>query len=85
MTKLSDLKTSLNHIGKFMQTHSIVGHMWCDNKIIKINYDEATSLNLFDINTQTTGLAALLRCGILCNKAEFKNDEINQKKPVLER
>jgi hypothetical protein len=83
MTKLSDLKTSLNQIGKFMQTHLIVGHMWCDNKII--NYDEATSLNLFDINTQTTGLAALLRCGILCNKAEFKNDEINQKKPVLER
>ena len=68
MTKLSDLKTSLNQIGKFMKTHLIVGHMWCDNKLVKDSYD----VDLFDINTQTTGLAALLRCCILCNKAEFK-------------
>jgi sodium/potassium-transporting ATPase subunit alpha len=86
MTKLSDIKASLNQIGKFMQTHLIVGHMWCDNKLIKVDYDEAKNLNMFDINTQqTTGLAALLRCGILCNKAVFKNEEINLKKPVLER
>ncbi len=85
MANLNDIKTSLDQIGKFMQTHLIVGHMWCDNKLVKVSYDDATSLNLLDINTQTTGLAALLRCGILCNKAQFKNDELNLKKPVLER
>ena len=81
---MNEVKASLNQIGVFMQINMSVGHFWCDNKLIKVDQDESR-LDMFDTNTLKTGLGALLRCSILCNKAEFKNEDINLKRPALER
>jgi len=69
--------------GTLTQNRMTVAHMWYDNNIIEIETSETQTTTSYDKNAP--GLRALVRCAMLCNRAEFKNDSGNLQKPVLQR
>lgn len=69
--------------GTLTQNRMTVAHMWYDNSIIEVDTSEDQVSASYDKNA--TGLRALMRCAMLCNRAEFKLDEENLKKPILQR
>jgi len=70
--------------GTLTQNRMTVAHMWYDNQIVEIETSESqTSNTSYDKNAP--GLRALVRCAMLCNRAEFKNDPGNMQKPILQR
>jgi len=69
--------------GTLTQNRMTVAHMWYDNQIIEIETSESASSTSYDKNAP--GLRALVRCAMLCNRAEFKSDPGNLQKPVLQR
>ena len=70
--------------GTLTQNRMTVAHMWFDNKINDVDTSENQSRGS-KIDYGAPGFKALERCGILCNRAEFKTDEKNMKKPILLR
>jgi len=69
--------------GTLTQNRMTVAHMWYDNQIVEIDTAEVQTKSSYDKNAP--GLRALVRCAMLCNRAEFKNDAGNMQKPVLQR
>ena len=69
--------------GTLTQNRMTVAHMWYDNKIHEVDTTENQSGAKYDKNAP--GLRALVRCAMLCNRAEFKLDEANLQKPILLR
>lgn len=69
--------------GTLTQNRMTVAHMWFDNQIIEVDTSETQVSASYDKNAP--GLRALIRCAMLCNRAEFKNDAANLQKPVLQR
>jgi len=69
--------------GTLTQNRMTVAHMWFDNRIIEVDTSEDQVSANYDKNAP--GLRALMRCAMLCNRAEFKTDAANLKKPVLQR
>jgi len=69
--------------GTLTQNRMTVAHMWYDNNIVEIETSEASTTTSYDKNAP--GLRALVRCAMLCNRAEFKGDPGNMQKPVLQR
>jgi len=69
--------------GTLTQNRMTVAHMWYDNQITEIETSESQTNTTYDKNAP--GLRALVRCAMLCNRAEFKNDAGNLQKPVLQR
>lgn len=69
--------------GTLTQNRMTVAHMWYDNQITEIETSESQTNSTYDKNAP--GLRALVRCAMLCNRAEFKNDAGNLQKPVLQR
>jgi len=69
--------------GTLTQNRMTVAHMWFDNQIIEVDTTETQVGSTYDKNAP--GLRALIRCAMLCNRAEFKNDAANLQKPVLQR
>lgn len=69
--------------GTLTQNRMTVAHMWFDNKITEVDTSEDQVGSNQDKNAP--GLRALVRCAMLCNRAEFKNDPANLQKPILQR
>jgi len=69
--------------GTLTQNRMTVAHMWYDNQIVEIETSEAQTTTSYDKNAP--GLRALVRCAMLCNRAEFKSDSGNMQKPILQR
>merc|ERR1719223_1424812 len=69
--------------GTLTQNRMTVAHMWFDDKIQEADTSESASSTSYDKNAP--GLRALVRCAMLCNRAEFKSDPGNLQKPVLQR
>merc|ERR1711992_418904 len=56
--------------GTLTQNRMTVAHMWFDNQIVEADTSEDQSGASFD--KSATGWKTLERCGVLCNRAEFK-------------
>ena len=56
--------------GTLTQNRMTVAHMWFDNKIVEADTSEDQSGTGFD--KSASGWKTLERCGVLCNRAEFK-------------
>lgn len=69
--------------GTLTQNRMTVAHMWFDNHIIEVDTSEDQVSASYDKNAP--GLRALIRCAMLCNRAEFKLDAGNLQKPILQR
>jgi len=69
--------------GTLTQNRMTVAHMWYDNNIVTVNTSENQESSSFDRNVP--GFKDLMRCAMLCNRAMIKEDEVNMKKPVLQR
>lgn len=69
--------------GTLTQNRMTVAHMWYDNHIIEVDTSEDQVSASYDKNAP--GLRALMRCAMLCNRAEFKNEPANMQKPILQR
>jgi sodium/potassium-transporting ATPase subunit alpha len=69
--------------GTLTQNRMTVAHVWYDNQIVEVDTSEDQVSANYDKNAP--GLRALMRCAMLCNRAEFKMDEKNLAKPVLQR
>jgi sodium/potassium-transporting ATPase subunit alpha len=69
--------------GTLTQNRMTVAHMWYDNKVIEVDTSEDQVGSNQDKNAP--GLRALVRCAMLCNRAEFKNEAGNLQKPILQR
>jgi sodium/potassium-transporting ATPase subunit alpha len=69
--------------GTLTQNRMTVAHMWFDNRIIEVDTSEDQVSVNYDKNAP--GLRALIRCAMLCNRADFKLDAANLQKPVLQR
>ncbi|RNA10547.1 Na+ K+ ATPase alpha subunit, partial [Brachionus plicatilis] len=69
--------------GTLTQNRMTVAHMWYDNHIAEIDTSENQVSSTFD--KDAAGLRALIRCAMLCNRAEFKLDAENLKRPILQR
>jgi sodium/potassium-transporting ATPase subunit alpha len=69
--------------GTLTQNRMTVAHMWFDNRIIEVDTSEDQVSVSYDKNAP--GLRALMRCAMLCNRADFKLDAANLQKPVLQR
>jgi sodium/potassium-transporting ATPase subunit alpha len=69
--------------GTLTQNRMTVAHMWFDNHIIEVDTSEDQVSASYDKNAP--GLRALIRCAMLCNRADFKVDAANLQKPVLQR
>merc|ERR1712127_225108 len=69
--------------GTLTQNRMTVAHMWYDNKVIEVDTSEDQVGSSQDKNAP--GLRALVRCAMLCNRAEFKNEAGNLQKPILQR
>jgi sodium/potassium-transporting ATPase subunit alpha len=69
--------------GTLTQNRMTVAHMWYDNHIIEVDTSEDQVSASYDKNQP--GLRALIRCAMLCNRAEFKVDASNLQKPILQR
>lgn len=69
--------------GTLTQNRMTVAHMWYDDRIQNVaTGEDQTEKNAF---AESPVLSALSRCAILCNRAEFKNDPDNLRKPILQR
>jgi sodium/potassium-transporting ATPase subunit alpha len=69
--------------GTLTQNRMTVAHMWYDNHVIEVDTSEDQVSASYDKNAP--GLRALMRCAMLCNRAEFKVEQVNMNKPVLQR
>ncbi|CAF0758859.1 unnamed protein product [Brachionus calyciflorus] len=69
--------------GTLTQNRMTVAHMWFDNRIIEVDTSEDQVSASYD--KTAPGLRALIRCAMLCNRAEFKVDAANLQKPILQR
>lgn len=69
--------------GTLTQNRMTVAHMWFDNHVIEVDTSEDQVASSYDKNAP--GLRALIRCSMLCNRAEFKLEESNLTKPILQR
>jgi len=69
--------------GTLTQNRMTVAHMWYDNRIVEVDTSEDQVSSTSDKNAP--GLRALIRCAMLCNRAEFKIDASNLQKPILQR
>jgi len=69
--------------GTLTQNRMTVAHMWFDDYIAEADTTEGQTGKSFD--KQATGWVSLERVAVLCNRAEFKGDTENMKKPVLQR
>ena len=69
--------------GTLTQNRMTVAHMWFDNKIVEADTTEGQTGTGFDKSAE--GWKTLERVGVLCNRAEFKNDPANMQKPILQR
>lgn len=69
--------------GTLTQNRMTVAHMWYDNRIVEVDTSEDQVSSTTDKNAP--GLRALVRCAMLCNRAEFKLDVSNLQKPILQR
>ena len=69
--------------GTLTQNRMTVAHMWFDNRIIEVDTSEDQVSGSYDKNAP--GLRGLIRCSMLCNRAEFKIDAANLLKPILQR
>merc|ERR1712179_695452 len=67
--------------GTLTQNRMTVAHMWFDNKIVESDTSESQTAK--SNYKSLPGWSPLERCGVLCNRAEFKPGETN--KPVLKR
>lgn len=65
--------------GTLTQNRMTVAHLWYDEKIVACDTSEEQSTADFDKNSRT--YAALIRVAALCNRAEFKPEQVrNQNK-----
>ncbi|CAF1084829.1 unnamed protein product [Didymodactylos carnosus] len=69
--------------GTLTQNRMTVAHMWFDNRIVEADTTENQQNATYD--KSSPGWLALSRCAMLCNRACFKQDAENLKKPVLQR
>ena len=69
--------------GTLTQNRMTVAHMWYDNRITEVDTSENQVSSSH--NKSAKGVLALMRCAMLCNRAEFKLDKENLEKPVLMR
>ncbi|CAF2062862.1 unnamed protein product [Rotaria magnacalcarata] len=69
--------------GTLTQNRMTVAHMWFDNRIVEADTSENQQNATYD--KSAPGWLALSRCAMLCNRADFKQDQDNLKKPVLQR
>jgi len=69
--------------GTLTQNRMTVAHMWYDDRIHEVDTSEDQVSAKYDKDSQ--GSVALIRCAMLCNRAEFKNDTKNFEKLVLQR
>jgi sodium/potassium-transporting ATPase subunit alpha len=69
--------------GTLTQNRMTVAHMWYDNHIVEVDTGEDQVSTTKD--KSAPGLRALVRCAMLCNRAEFKQEEDNMRKPILQR
>jgi len=70
--------------GTLTQNRMTVAHMWFDNRIHEADTSEDQSSSSA-FNKEAPGWKTLERVACLCNRAEFKGDADNMKKPVLQR
>ena len=74
--------------GTLTQNRMTVAHMWFDNHIIDIDTSEnqeSSNQAEREKHKKSPGFDALIRCGMLCNRAEFKQEPHNLSKPILQR
>jgi len=70
--------------GTLTQNRMTVAHMWFDDNIEEADTTESqTAKTSYDKNA--SGWKTLERVACLCNRSEFKSDDENMKKPVLQR
>jgi sodium/potassium-transporting ATPase subunit alpha len=69
--------------GTLTQNRMTVAHMWYDRRIVEVDTSEDQVSNTND--KSAPGLRALVRCAMLCNRADFKLDAANLQKPILQR
>merc|ERR1712212_652740 len=68
--------------GTLTQNRMTVAHMWFGDNIAEADTTEDQTGSKFE---KTPGWSALEMVACLCNRAEFKQDDGNMKKPVLNR
>jgi sodium/potassium-transporting ATPase subunit alpha len=69
--------------GTLTQNRMSVAHVWCNNATQSVDTSEHQT-RTFMMSTEP-GYVALLRCGMLCSRAEFKLDEENMQRPIMQR
>jgi len=70
--------------GTLTQNRMTVAHMWFDDNIEEADTTESqTAKTSYD--KTASGWKTLERVACLCNRSEFKSDDENMKKPVLQR
>jgi sodium/potassium-transporting ATPase subunit alpha len=69
--------------GTLTQNRMTVAHMWYDRRIVEVDTSEDQVSSTTD--KSAPGLRALVRCAMLCNRADFKVDAANLQKPILQR
>merc|ERR1712002_727487 len=70
--------------GTLTQNRMTVAHMWFDNKIVEADTTEDQSMkDSYDKNAP--GWKVLEKVAVLCNRSEFKGDQANMAKAVLQR
>jgi magnesium-transporting ATPase (P-type) len=85
---LDEVKTFLwsDKIEPITSARLLVAHMWYNNLIVDIDLsDDQVSSNSITGDQNTPGLYALMRCAVLCNRAEFKKNDLNVQKPIMQR
>ncbi|KAI0988439.1 hypothetical protein GJ496_000212, partial [Pomphorhynchus laevis] len=69
--------------GTLTQNRMTVAHLWYDNAVMEADTSENQEATIE--NYKSPGYSAILRCAVICNRAEFKNDPENMTKPILLR
>ena len=69
--------------GTLTQNRMTVAHMWYDNHIMDVDTSENQTCSSYNKNAK--GLRALMRCAMLCSRAEFELNKENMAKPILLR
>merc|ERR1712180_306985 len=70
--------------GTLTQNRMTVAHNWFDDSITEVDTTEDQSMKTaYDKNS--IGWKTLEKVAVLCNRSEFKGDDDNMKKPVLQR
>merc|ERR1712180_156321 len=70
--------------GTLTQNRMTVAHMWFDDKIVEVDTTEDQSMK-DSYDKKSAGFKTLEKVAVLCNRSEFKGDDDNMKKPVLQR